>query len=106
MHTINIYIMKKLFLIPAFVLGFARSANAQTEVKKTETVEAKVTTQQKYYKEIDPVSVNNDALKTVLKTYKGHSILEAWRAEKGDDKLLLTKDKKIKPFILLKTVKL
>ena len=94
--------MKKLFIIPVFVLGFAMSANAQTEVKKTETVETKVTTQRNDYKEIDPVSVNNDALKTILKTYNGHSIVEAWRAENGDYKLVISKDKKNKTVYIAK----
>lgn len=93
--------MKKIFLIPVFVLGLTMSANAQTEVKKSETVETTITAQ-KDYKEIDPVSVNNDALKTVLKTYKGHAIIEAWRAENGDYKLLLGKDKKNKTVYIAK----
>lgn len=96
--------MKKLFLIPVFVLGFAISTNAQTEVQKTETTKT-VTTEQEGYKEIDPVSVNNDALKTILKTYKGHSILEAWQAENGDYKLVIVKDKKNKTVYIAKSGK-
>ena len=97
--------MKKIFLIPALVLGFTLTANAQ-DVKsaKTETtVKTTVTQDQKEYKEIDPVSVNNDALKTVLTKYKGHSIEEAFRAEDGDYKLVLTKDKKHKTVYIAKT---
>lgn len=99
--------MKKLLLIPAIVLGFTFAANAQ-EVKtetKTTTVEKTVAKDQKDYKEIDPVSVNNDALKTVLTKYKGHTIQEAFRAEDGDYKLVLTKDKKNKTVYIAKTGK-
>lgn len=91
-------------LIPALVLGFTFAAQAQ-EVKtetKTKTVEKTVVKDQKDYKEIDPVSVNNDALKTVLTRYKGHQIQEAFRAEDGDYKLVLSKDKKNKTVYISK----
>jgi hypothetical protein len=99
--------MKKIMLIPALVLGFTFAANAQ-EVQttaKTKTVEKTVVKDQKDYKEIDPVSVNNDALKTVLVKYKGHQIKEAFRAEDGDYKLVLSKDKKNKTVYIAKTGK-
>ncbi len=100
--------MKKLFLIPALVLGFTISANAQevTTTTKVKTVEKSVAQDQKDYKEIDPVSVNNDALKTILTKYKGHSIQEAFRAEDGDYKLVLSKDKKSKTVYIAKTGKI
>ncbi len=99
--------MKKLMLIPALVLGFTFATQAQ-EIKtetKTKTVEKTVVKDQKDYKEIDPVSVNNDALKTVLTKYKGHSIQEAFRAEDGDYKLVLSKDKKNKTVYISKVGK-
>lgn len=98
--------MKKILLIPAVVLGFTLAANAQ-DVKTTTTtkVEKTVAKDQTDYKEIDPVSVNNDALKTVLTKFKGHQIQEAFRAENGDYKLVLTKDKKNKTVYIAKTGK-
>jgi len=100
--------MKKLFLIPALILGFTITANAQdvkTTTKTTET-EKTVVDDQKDYKEIDPVSVNNDALKTVLTKFKGHQIQEAFRAEDGDYKLVLSKDNKNKTVYIAKTGKI
>ncbi|HMI06623.1 MAG TPA: hypothetical protein VK528_03680 [Flavobacterium sp.] len=100
--------MKKLFLIPVFVLGFVMSANAQ-DVKTTtkrETAKTTVTQEKKDFKKIDPVTVNNDALKTILKNYKGHSIQEAWRATDGEYKLVLTKDKKNKTVYIDKSGKI
>ncbi|SCY34041.1 hypothetical protein [Flavobacterium caeni] len=99
--------MRKLFLVPALVLGFTIAANAQeVTTAKAKTTEKTVAKDQKEYKEIDPVSVNNDALKTVLTKYKGHSIQEAFRAEDGDYKLVLSKDKKNKTVYIAKTGKI
>lgn len=97
--------MKKLFLIPALILGFTFAASAQEVKTETKTVETTVVKDQKDYKEIDPVSVNNDALKTVLSKYKGHQIQEAFRAEDGDYKLVLSKDKKSKTVYISKAGK-
>lgn len=103
----KIDIMKKIFLIPALVLGFTITAQAQDVTTATnKTVEKTVVKDQKEYKEIDPVSVNNDALKTVLTKFKGHSIQEAFRAEDGDYKLVLSKDKKAKTVYIAKTGKI
>lgn len=90
--------------MPVFVLGFAMSGNAQ-EVKatQTETTQTTETKEQTDYKAIDPVSVNNDALKTVLKNYKGSSIQEAWQAPDGSYKLVLSKDKKNRTVYIAKT---
>lgn len=93
--------MKKVMLVSAMVLGFAFAANAQ-DVKTAKTETAAAVQQEKDYKTIDPVSVNNEALKTVLTKYKGHIIKEAFRAEDGEYKLVLSKDQKSKTVIINK----
>lgn len=97
--------MKKYLIIPALFLGFSLTANAQ-EVKTETKTETTVVKDQKDYKEIDPVSVNNEALKTVLTKFKGHTIQEAFKAQDGEYKLVLTKDKKNRTVYIAKSGKL
>lgn len=85
--------MKKLLLIPAFVFGFALTAQAQTET--TVTKPAPETTQPaKQYTTIDRNTVSPAALEKIGTRYGGYSILEAYQATDGEYKLVVTKDSK------------
>jgi hypothetical protein len=81
--------MKKLVLASAFVLGFAITANAQTE--KTTTTKTTTKTEQpaKQYKMIDRTTVAPAALEKIGTKYGGYSILEAHQAGDGEYKLVL-----------------
>lgn len=83
--------MKKLFFISALALGFAVSANAQTE-KTTKTTTETTTTKQ--YKPIDRNTVAPSALEKIGTKYAGYSILEAYQATDGEYKLVVSKDNK------------
>ncbi|NUY80736.1 hypothetical protein HUK80_07525 [Flavobacterium sp. MAH-1] len=83
--------MKKLLFISALVLGFAVSANAQTE-KTTKTTTETTTTKQ--YKPIDRNTVAPSALEKIGTKYGGYSILEAYQATDGEYKLVVSKDNK------------
>lgn len=83
--------MKKLFFISALVLGFAATANAQTE-KTTKTTTETTTT--KSYKSIDRNTVSATALEKIGTKYGGYSILEAYQAADGEYKLVVSKDNK------------
>lgn len=82
--------MKKLLFIPALMLGFAFTANAQTE--KTTTTTTQTTTKQ--YKAIDRNTVSPSALEKIGTKYGGYSILEAYQAADGEYKLVVSKDNK------------
>lgn len=79
--------MKKLFLIPAILLGFTLTANAQTDAAKTAPQTEQ--TAQKEYAKIEPSEVDNTTLMNVMKKYKGFSIAEANKAADGEYKLVL-----------------
>jgi len=83
--------MKKLFLIPAILLGFTLTANAQTDAaaKTAPATEQAATPQQKEYAKIEPSEVDNTTLMSVMKKYKGFSIAEANKAADGEYKLVL-----------------
>jgi len=81
--------MKKLFLIPAILLGLTLTANAQTDAAKTATATEQTATQQKEYAKIEPSEVDNTTLMSVMKKYKGFSIAEANKAADGEYKLIL-----------------
>ena len=84
--------MKRLYLIPAFLIGFALSSNAQTE--KTTATQTTSTSQTKQYKSIDRNTVSPAALEKIGTKYGGYSILEAYQAPDGEYKLVVTKDSK------------
>ncbi|MBD3583671.1 hypothetical protein [Flavobacterium selenitireducens] len=84
--------MKKLLFISALVLGFAATANAQTEKTTTKTTMETSTTKQ--YKTIDRNTVSPTALEKIGTKYGGYSILEAFQAPDGEYKLIVSKDNK------------
>ena len=79
--------MKKLFIAFTFATGFAATA----AVTKENIAQISVY-QEKQYKKIEVSQVSKDALDKIKKGYGNYTIKEAYKAEDGEYKLVLTKD--------------
>jgi hypothetical protein len=79
--------MKKLFFALAVLAGF--SATAAVTIKSPTITSVY---QEKQYKKIDVSEVSKDALEKIKKSYGSYTIKEAYKADDGDYKLVLTKD--------------
>lgn len=79
--------MKKLFFILTLVAGF--SATASTTRYNTPEI---LVHQEKQYKKIEISQVAKDALDKIKKSYGSYTIKEAYRADDGEYKLVLSKD--------------
>lgn len=79
--------MKKLFLILVSIAGF--SATASTIIHNTLTISAY---QEKQYKKIEVSQVAKEALDKIKKSYGSYVIKEAYKADDGEYKLVLSKD--------------
>ena len=78
--------MKKLFFALAVLTGFSATA--------TITLENQVISvyQEKQYKKIEVSQVSKDAMEKIKKNYGSYTIKEAYKADDGEYKLVLTKD--------------
>lgn len=80
--------MKKLFL--AFTLMVGLATTAATMLKSA--VGTCTIYQEKQYKKIDISEVSKDALDKIKKSYGNYTIKEAYKADDGEYKLVLSKD--------------
>ncbi|MCO6146546.1 hypothetical protein [Flavobacterium sp. NRK1] len=79
--------MKKLFLALAVVAGLSSTAAIRTQNSHTISFY-----QEKQYKKIEVSQVSKEALEKIKKGYGSYTIKEAYRADDGEYKLVLTKD--------------
>ena len=79
-------IMRKLLLAFAVMAGFSASAAV--------TIKATIASyyQEKTYKKIEVSQVSKEALDKIKKEYGSYTIKEAYRADDGEYKLVLSKD--------------
>ncbi|MES2485304.1 MAG: hypothetical protein V4581_05055 [Bacteroidota bacterium] len=80
--------MRKLFFAVVIIAGFASTA-------ATSTFKADISTyihQEKQYKKIEISEVSKEALDKIKKSYGNYAVKEAYKAEDGEYKLVLTKD--------------
>ena len=80
-------IMKKLFYALAILAGLSATASNSAEYDFLLSV-----FQEKQYKKIDISKVSKEAMAKIQKSYGNYTIKEAYRADDGDYKLVLTKD--------------
>jgi hypothetical protein len=80
--------MRKLFFAIIVLTGFAATA-ATSALKKDITTSIY---QEKQYKKIEVSEVSKDALDKIKKSYGNYTVKEAYKAEDGEYKLVLTKD--------------
>lgn len=80
--------MKKLFLILTIMAGFSVVASAMPN-NKVSTISL---LQEKQYKKIEVSQVAKEALDKIKKSYGSYTIKEAYRADDGEYKLVLSKD--------------
>ena len=78
--------MKKVLFILAALTGF--SATAAITLKN----QVISVYQEKQYKKIEVSQVSKDAMEKIKKNYGSYTIKEAYKAEDGEYKLVLTKD--------------
>ncbi|HYD91190.1 MAG TPA: hypothetical protein VEA37_06840 [Flavobacterium sp.] len=79
--------MKKLFFALAVLTGF--SATATTTVVQDRVMSVY---QEKQYKKIEVSQVSKEAMEKIKKSYGSYTIKEAYKADDGEYKLVLTKD--------------
>lgn len=79
--------MKNLFLTFAVLLSLSATASITINNKFVVSV-----LQEKQYKKIDVSQVTKEALDKIKKGYGSYTIKEAYRADDGEYKLVLTKD--------------
>ena len=79
--------MKNLFLALAVLTGF--SATATTTVVQDQVISVY---QEKQYKKIEVSQVSKEAMEKIKKSYGSYTIKEAYKADDGEYKLVLTKD--------------
>ena len=79
--------MKKVLFILAALTGFSATAAAITLKNQVISVY-----QEKQYKKIEVSQVSKDAMEKIKKNYGSYTIKEAYKAEDGEYKLVLTKD--------------
>lgn len=79
--------MKNLFLSLAVLTGF--SATATTTVVQDQVISVY---QEKQYKKIEVSQVSKEAMEKIKKSYGSYTIKEAYKADDGEYKLVLTKD--------------
>lgn len=78
--------MRKLFFALLFT-GFGAFAAQNTVVNTYDTI-----IQEKQYKKIEVSQVSKEAMDKIKKGYGQYTVKEAYRAEDGEYKLVLTKD--------------
>ena len=79
--------MRKLFFALAVLTGF--SATATTTVVQDRVMSVY---QEKQYKKIEVSQVSKEAMEKIKKSYGSYTIKEAYKADDGEYKLVLTKD--------------
>ncbi len=79
--------MKKLFFTVLFMAGFMATATTTISQNNIITV-----FQEKQYIKIDVSEVSKEAMDNIRKNYGAYTIKEAYRANDGEYKLVLTKD--------------
>src|ERR1044072_8501923 len=80
--------MKKLLLLFVIMMGLSVSAANLSASVLSETV----VKQEKQYKKIEVSQVSKEALDKIKKSYGSYIIKEAYKADDGEYKLVLTKD--------------
>jgi len=80
--------MRKLFFAVCILSGFASTA-ATSVFKSDLSISIR---QEKQYKKIELSEVSKDALDKIKKSYGNYTLKEAYKAEDGEYKLVLTKD--------------
>jgi len=80
--------MRKLFFAITILTGLAATA-ATSALKKDITTSVY---QEKQYKKIEISEVSKDALDKIKKSYGNYAVKEAYKANDGEYKLVLTKD--------------
>lgn len=78
--------MKKLFFALAILAGFSATATAIVGDQVISVY------QEKQYKKIEVSQVSKEAMEKIKKNYGSYTIKEAYRADDGEYKLVLTKD--------------
>lgn len=84
--------MKNLILAASLVFSLSASAMLPINNKSGNTTVISYN-QEKEYKKIDTTDVPANALKEISTKYSGYTITEAYVAEDGEYKVVLTKDK-------------
>ena len=79
--------MKKVLFILAALTGFSATAAAITLKNQVISVY-----QEKQYKKIEVSQVSKEAMEKIKKNYGSYTIKEAYKADDGEYKLVLTKD--------------
>lgn len=79
--------MKNLFLALAVLTGFSATATATVVQDQVISVY-----QEKQYKKIEVSQVSKEAMEKIKKSYGSYTIKEAYKADDGEYKLVLTKD--------------
>jgi len=80
--------MRKLFFTVCILAGFASTA-ATSAFKTNESISIR---QEKQYKKIEISEVSKEALDKINKSYGNYTVKEAYKAEDGEYKLVLTKE--------------
>ena len=79
--------MRKLFFALAVLTGFSATATATVVQDRVIFVY-----QEKQYKKIEVSQVSKEAMEKIKKSYGSYTIKEAYKADDGEYKLVLTKD--------------
>ena len=82
--------MKNLFLAASLALAFGANA-AILAVTIEPVVITTITTQEKEFTKVEPSKVSDQVMKEINTKYEGYTISEAYQAEDGEYKLVLTK---------------
>ena len=83
-------LIKNLFLADSLALAFGANA-AILAVTIEPVVITTITTQEKEFTKVEPSKVSDQVMKEINTKYEGYTISEAYQAEDGEYKLVLTK---------------